>query len=224
MNEPRTLPNLKVAAKARDVYSMSVLNSRRVVGLIQLDSAAQLVLVIDEMDAISNHLKCFPAHLSDRTICSRYGRKRNFQMKDMGIGALAQQTGCNVETIRYYERIRLLPQPRRGRGGRFRRYDADDIMRLRFIRRARQLGFTLLEVRGLLQLAGAADEKDIRAKARNIAAVHVADIRAKIADLQAMERVLTDAICECETGQYPRCPLIVVLSGETTGAQPSSGR
>src|SRR5262249_53101374 len=126
--------------------------------------------------------------------------------EDVGIGALAQQTGCNIETIRYYERIRLLPKPRRERGGRFRRYAADDVARLRFVRRARQLGFTLVEVRGLLRLA-ASDRQDVCREARSLATAHVADIRAKIADLQAMERVLTDIICECETGQHPRCPL-----------------
>ena len=144
-------------------------------------------------------------------------------MTDMGIGALSQRAECNIETIRYYERIRLLPRPRRQRGSRFRRYDADDVARLRFICRARKLGFTLQEVRALLRLAAAAEGQDTRATARKIATAHVADIQAKIADLQAMERVLTDAICECETGRQPRCPLIEVLSRDTTGDQPSSG-
>jgi MerR family mercuric resistance operon transcriptional regulator len=103
----------------------------------------------------------------------------------------------------------LLPEPRRP-GGRFRRYDADDIARLRFVRQARLLGFTLDEVRTLLRLAPAGGA-DIRAKARTLVATQVAQIRAKIADLQAMERVLTAAICECETRQQPGCPLIQVL-------------
>lgn len=130
---------------------------------------------------------------------------------DIAVGELSRLTGCNIETIRYYERIGLLPEPRREKGGRFRRYNRDDAMRLRFIRRARQLGFTLDEVRALLRLA-AGDREDVRAEARGLAAAHVADIRAKIADLQAMERVLSDAICECDLGQRPRCPLIEVLS------------
>ena len=95
--------------------------------------------------------------------------------------------------------------------GRFRRYDSNDMARLRFIRRARQLGFTLDEVRALLRLA-AADGGNVRAEARSLAAAHVEDIRAKIAHLQAMGRVLTEAICECDAGQRPRCPLIEVLS------------
>ena len=130
---------------------------------------------------------------------------------DIAVGEFSRRTGCNIETIRYYERIGLLPKPRREKGGRFRRYDRDDVARLRFIRRARQLGFTLDEVRGLLRLARR-DGEEVRTEARGIAAAHVAGIRAKIADLQAMDRVLTDAICECDGGQRPRCPLIEVLS------------
>lgn len=132
-------------------------------------------------------------------------------LSDISIGELSRRTECNVETIRYYERIGLLPKPRR-QGGRFRRYDADDVGRLRFILRARQLGFTLNEVRSLLRLAAARSEA-ARASARRLAATHVADVRAKIADLQAMERVLTAAICDCDAGEGPVCPLIEVLSG-----------
>ena len=133
--------------------------------------------------------------------------------RDIAIGELSRRTECNIETIRYYERIGLLPRARREVGGRFRRYDSDDIARLRFIRRARQLGFTLDDVRGLLRLA-ASDGEDARAEARNLTAAHVADIRTKIADLQAMERVLTEALCECEAGRDTWCPLIEVLSGD----------
>lgn len=128
----------------------------------------------------------------------------------IAIGELSRRTECNIETIRYYERIGLLPPALRP-GGRYRRYDADDIARLRFIRRARQLGFTLDEVRAFMRLAGTEGE-DACADARNLAVAHVADIRAKIADSQAMERVLSDAICECASGRQRRCPLIEVLS------------
>ena len=71
---------------------------------------------------------------------------------------------------------------------------------------------TLDEVRGLVRLA-TSDGQDAHAEARSLAVAHVAEIRAKIADLQAMERVLTDAICECEAGRETRCPLIEVISG-----------
>lgn len=129
---------------------------------------------------------------------------------EIAIGELSRRTQCNVETIRYYERIGLLPKPRR-ESGSFRRYDEDDVSRLQFIRRARQLGFTLDEVRSLLRLS-IVNGQDGRAQVRSIATVHVADIRAKIADLRAMETVLTEAICECESAEGQRCPLIEVLS------------
>jgi MerR family transcriptional regulator, mercuric resistance operon regulatory protein len=130
---------------------------------------------------------------------------------EIPIGELSRRTRCNIETIRYYERIGLIPKPRRA-GGRFRRYDSDDVLRLRFIRRARQLGFVIHEVRALLRLSGANGD-DARAEARSLAAAHVADIRSKIADLQAMDRVLSDAICDCEAGQQP-CPLVAVLAAD----------
>ena len=126
------------------------------------------------------------------------------------IGELSRQTKCNIETIRYYERIGLLPRPRRS--GRLREYDADDVARLRFVRRARQLGFTLDDVRGLMRLADT-DSDQVRAEARSLAAAHVAEVRAKIADLEAMERALSAAICECEPGQRPGCPIIEELAG-----------
>jgi len=128
------------------------------------------------------------------------------------IGELSRRTGCKIETVRYYERIGLLPKARREGGGRFRRYDGDDVARLRFIRRARQLGFTLDEVRGLLRLA-AGDGANVRAETRSLVAAHVANIREKITDLQAMEAVLSKAICDCEANRQTRCPLIEVLSG-----------
>ena len=129
-------------------------------------------------------------------------------MPDLSIGEVAGRAGIRPSAIRYYERIGLLPKPRREKGGRFRR---DDVAGLRFIRRARQLGFTLDEVRALLRLA-TGDDEDVRAEVRSLAAAHISEIHAKIADLQAMERVLTDAICECDAGHRPRCPLIEVLS------------
>ena len=72
---------------------------------------------------------------------------------EIAIGELSRRTDCNIETIRYYERIGLLPRAER-QGGRFRRYGADDVGRLRFVRRARQLGFSLDEVRTLATAGG----------------------------------------------------------------------
>jgi MerR family mercuric resistance operon transcriptional regulator len=130
---------------------------------------------------------------------------------DIKIGELSRRTHCNIETIRYYERIGLLPQARRT-VGRLRSYESEDVARLRFIRRARQLGFTLDDVRALMRIA-ATGNGNARTQARSLARAHLAEIQTKIADLQAMERVLSDAICECESRRKPGCPLIKVLSG-----------
>ena len=127
----------------------------------------------------------------------------------IAIGELARQTGCNVETIRYYERIGLLPSPERL--GRYRRYAAMDVRRLGFVRRARELGFSLDAVRALLALS-AADGQSACAEVRDISAKHLADVRARIADLRAMERILIVAIRQCDAGEQPGCPLIDALS------------
>ncbi len=125
------------------------------------------------------------------------------------IGLLSQRTGCNIETIRYYERVGLLATPTRSSGGH-RMYNESHLMRLSFVRRARDLGFTLDEVRALLRLA---DERGRPcAEARDVAAGHLADVRAKIADLRKMERVLRDMVASCADGTLPDCPVIEALS------------
>ena len=126
------------------------------------------------------------------------------------IGALSRQTGCNIETIRYYHKIGLLPEPARSEGGH-RLYGRGHLMRLGFVRRARELGFTLDEIRALLHLAEDRDRPC--AEARDVAAAHLTDVRAKIADLQAMERVLADTVARCADGTLPDCPLIETLFG-----------
>jgi MerR family mercuric resistance operon transcriptional regulator len=127
----------------------------------------------------------------------------------IAIGEVSRRTGCNIETIRYYERIGLLPAP--DRQGRFRRYRAGDVQRLTFVRRARELGFTLDEVRALLMLS-ATDDQTVCAEVRDISAAHLANVRARIADLRAMERTLTSSIRQCDAGKRPGCPLIEALS------------
>ncbi len=126
-------------------------------------------------------------------------------MRDGGIaiGELSRRTTCNVETIRYYERIGLLPSP--DRQGRYRRYDARDVRRLTFVRRARELGFTLDEVRALLVLS-TTDGQSACTEVRAISVTHLADVRARIADLRAMERVLAAAIRQCDAGEQLGCP------------------
>ena len=123
------------------------------------------------------------------------------------IGELSRRTGCNIETIRYYERIGLLPAP--PRRGRYRRYGAEDVGRLVFVRRARELGFTLDDVRTLLGLA--AGGQAACGEVRELAASHLEDVRARIVDLKRMERALADSVRACDAGQDRRCPLIQTL-------------
>lgn len=130
---------------------------------------------------------------------------------EIGIGKLAEGSGVNIETIRYYERIGLLPRARRS-GNRYRRYGVADIERLRFVRRARDLGFALEEVRALLDL----DEDPPHAcrQAQKLAESHLSAVKKRIADLRRMERALTDLVGRCVKGERPRCPLVEALGGE----------
>mgnify|MGYP001597910389 CR=1 len=123
------------------------------------------------------------------------------------IGELSQRTGCNIETIRYYERISLLPVPLRR--GRYRAYGPSDVRRLSFVRRARELGFPIDSVRALLALAdgGAASCE----QARDLASEHLRDVRVKIADLRRMEQVLGDTVDACEADDTVSCPLLETL-------------
>lgn len=134
-------------------------------------------------------------------------------VKGMQRAELARRTGCNLETVRYYEKVGLLPEPPRTASG-YRSYDSTHERRLRFVLRARELGFSLDEIRELLRLV---DERDRPcAEARDVAAVHLADIRAKIADLRRMKRVFESVVAQCGDGTLPECPLIETLFQERT--------
>jgi MerR family mercuric resistance operon transcriptional regulator len=124
------------------------------------------------------------------------------------IGALAKQSGVNIETIRYYERIGVMPKPARSAGG-YRLYTADHVKRLGFIRRGRELGFRLEELRELLRLVDghAYTCQEVRALTLD----HVADIRQKIADLKRLERVMTGIAAHCSGKRIPDCPIIDAL-------------
>ncbi|WP_160119806.1 MerR family transcriptional regulator [Rhodovarius lipocyclicus] len=132
------------------------------------------------------------------------------------IGALSRRTGCNVETIRYYERAGILPHPARSEGGH-RMYGTAHVMRLGFVRRARELGFTLDEVRALLRLVDQEDHACV--EARELAARHLQAVRARLADLQRMESVLAGMIECCGGSVRPECPLLETLfdGGEVEG-------
>lgn len=137
-------------------------------------------------------------------------RPADLHTPGLSIGELSRHTGVNIETIRYYERIKMLPPPPRTPSGR-RCYGLAEARTLAFIRRARELGFTLNEIRALLTLS-AKNGQNACAEVRELAAGHLADVRAKIADLRAMARVLADAVRSCDAGETPGCPLIETLS------------
>jgi MerR family mercuric resistance operon transcriptional regulator len=125
----------------------------------------------------------------------------------MTIGALAASAGVGVETVRYYQRRGLLPQPTRSRGS-IRRYGAADAARLRFIRRAQDLGFTLEEIGELLKLQDGTDRRAIR----RIAQVRLHQVESRLSDLQRMRTALRHVIHECEHAPgAPRCPIIEAI-------------
>jgi MerR family mercuric resistance operon transcriptional regulator len=124
-------------------------------------------------------------------------------------GRLSKLTGCNIETIRYYERAGLMPKPRRGANG-YRLYGAGDVRRLSFIRRSRELGFSLEEIRGLLKLVDGGGQSC--GEVRDMTLAHADDIHAKIADLRRMERILKEMASKCEGDDIPECPILEALA------------
>lgn len=129
------------------------------------------------------------------------------------IGRLATKAGVGVETIRYYQERKLLPIPD-SKGG-FRQYPAALADRIRFIKRAQELGFSLNEITELLRL----DEKIDRRTIRNIANKKIGNIQQKIEDLARMKSTLERLVSVCaSSGSKQRCPIIASLSGPTEGA------
>lgn len=126
----------------------------------------------------------------------------------MLIGRLSEQTGCNIETVRYYERIGVMPKPPRTAGGH-RVYADDHVKRLTFILRSRELGFTLAQVRDLLALVDGNDYSCDEVKAVTVA--HADEVRRKIKDLNRLKRVLDDMAAQCDLGAVPDCPVIEAL-------------
>jgi MerR family mercuric resistance operon transcriptional regulator len=127
---------------------------------------------------------------------------------DFSIGEMSRRTGVNIETIRYYERIRMLPTPPRTASGR-RVYGSSDFRLLAFIRRSRELGFSLEEIRALLRLG--APGKVSCGQVKAVASRHLTDIRAKISDLAKLERLLTQTIRRCSGDKAPNCPVLDIL-------------
>lgn len=128
--------------------------------------------------------------------------------RKLTIGTLSEETGVNIETIRYYERIGLVPPPPRSQG-RQRIYDDLHRQRLAFIRRSRALGFSLNETRNLLGLARGHDLTCAEVKV--MTEQHISDIRGKIRDLQKLDRVLSELASKCRGSTVPDCPILDAL-------------
>jgi len=127
-------------------------------------------------------------------------------MKFMKIGEVAKQSEVGIETIRYYEREGLLAEPQRKPSG-YRQYDGSVIARLQFIRRAKELGFTLAEIKELLGLWFEANTRCEHVRQR--AGQKITDIEEKISSLKKMKQMLKKVICECESrASIDDCPLL----------------
>ena len=134
----------------------------------------------------------------------------------MKIGELAKATATKVETIRYYEQSGLLPAPARTLGN-YRSYGPDHLARLSFIRRARDLGFAIEQVRALLDLSD--DRTRECATVDHIATEHLREVDRKIADLTALRRELSAVIASCGGGTVAKCRIIEALAPDTKGGR-----
>jgi len=132
----------------------------------------------------------------------------------MKIGELAQRAGVSIDTVRYYERQGLLPAPERMASG-YRRYDQGDVARLRFIRRAKALGFTLIEIQELLALSGRRgdDMGELKAAANE----KLVDVEAKLAELMRIREGLRTLVASCPGhGALEQCPILNALAEDET--------
>lgn len=135
----------------------------------------------------------------------------------MTIGRLARAADVGIETIRYYQRLALLPTPEPTEGSAFRHYPLALVDRIRFIKRSQDLGFSLDQISALLKLEDGSNRKAIR----SVANAHLAQIATRIEDLQRLQRVLTHLVHECEaTGRTKPCPIIAALSGAHDACHP----
>jgi len=124
------------------------------------------------------------------------------------IGAISKHSGVTIETIRYYERIELMPKADRTQGGN-RQYDHQQLKRLSFIKRSRELGFSIAEIRELL---GMVDKERVSCgEVHDMTVLHLKSVHKKIASLKKLESALTDMASQCARGNIPDCPIIDTL-------------
>ncbi|MEQ8664427.1 MAG: Cu(I)-responsive transcriptional regulator [Rhodospirillales bacterium] len=127
----------------------------------------------------------------------------------MQIGQLSKRAGVPAKTIRYYEQVGLLPRPARHENG-YRDYGKQDEETLRFVVRARGLGFSIRDIADLLTLWH--DRNRASAEVKRLAKDHIAELEARIRDLEAMRRTLTDLAERCHGDDRPDCPIIENLA------------
>lgn len=154
--------------------------------------------------------------LEPGTIIQGVYKTQRDEMKEMTVGKLAKTAGMNIETIRYYERRGLLPEPTRKDSG-YRMYSHDDVKRLRFILRAKELGFSLREIQELLELR--VDAKTNCDEVREQTEAKIRDIEQKIADLERMREVLVKLAAACRNrGATDACPILEALENKNSGS------
>lgn len=138
-----------------------------------------------------------------------YTIQRGCLMNTLRIGQLAKQAEVNIETIRYYERRHLIPEPPRLASG-YRQYSPDYVVRIRFIKRAQELGFSLTEIAALLALR--INSETVCNEVQKQAELKIADIETKIQMLQRMKTVLSDLVEACRENQLTNeCPILTAL-------------
>jgi len=129
------------------------------------------------------------------------------QSVSMTIGTMAATAGVNIETIRFYQRKGLVPKPKRSRGA-VRRYGLEAVARVKFVKAAQRLGFSLVEIGALLKL----DDGTHCKEAREMAEEKLTDVRAKLCDLQRIESALKTVVADCSGARGAvTCPLIASL-------------
>ncbi len=135
-------------------------------------------------------------------------------METLTIGKLAKKAGVNIETIRYYERRKLIPEPPRRESG-YRQYGPDFVIRIQFIKRAQELGFSLNEIAELLALR--IDPETNCSEVRNRAESKITNIEGKIQTLQSMKQALVELVQVCNrNGTTGECPILETLEGKET--------
>ncbi|MGQ0676709.1 MAG: Cu(I)-responsive transcriptional regulator [Rhodospirillales bacterium] len=139
----------------------------------------------------------------------------------MNIGNAAARSGVPAKTIRYYESIGLIRRAARTPGN-YRDYDDVDLQTLRFIQRARKLGFSVKDVGALLALWR--DKRRASGTVKRLAEGHIAEIDRRVEELKSMRRTLTHLMERCHGDERPDCPIIDELAGSAGAAEPDRGR